>query len=144
MRLSHRALAVWVTAGLAVALVSVDLQAQGRGRGRGQAQGQGAGEAARSRGSVSVTVVFREGDYAAFRDYFISHRIAAEPLPPGIAKNVARGKPLPPGIAKKLDGRLVSRLPHYEGYDWVRAGTDLILVAVATGIIYEVLEDVMD
>ena len=26
----------------------------------------------------------------------------AEPLPPGIAKNVARGKPLPPGIAKKV------------------------------------------
>lgn len=68
----------------------------------------------------------------------------AQALPPGIQKNLARGKPLPPGIAKKLDGRLVSRLPHYEGYDWVRAGTDLILVAVATGIIYEVLENVMD
>lgn len=68
----------------------------------------------------------------------------AQALPPGIQKNLARGKPLPPGIAKKLDGRLVSRLPHYEGYDWVRAGADLILVAVATGIIYEVLQDVMD
>ena len=68
----------------------------------------------------------------------------AQALPPGIQKNLARGKPLPPGIAKKLDGRLVSRLPHYDGYDWVRAGTDLILVAVATGIIYEVLQDVMD
>lgn len=68
----------------------------------------------------------------------------AQALPPGIQKNLARGKPLPPGIAKKLDGRLVSRLPHYEGYDWVRAGTDLILVAVATGIIYEVLHDIMD
>ncbi|NWL75323.1 hypothetical protein DM872_00415 [Pseudomonas taiwanensis] len=65
-------------------------------------------------------------------------------LPPGIQKNLARGKPLPPGIAKKLDGRLVNRLPHYDGYDWVRAGADLILVAVATGIIYEVLQDVMD
>ncbi|WP_044870500.1 anti-virulence regulator CigR family protein [Pseudomonas sp. LFM046] len=65
-------------------------------------------------------------------------------LPPGIQKNLARGKPLPPGIAKKLDGRLVDRLPHYEGYDWVRAGTDLVLVTVATGIIYEVLQDVMD
>jgi hypothetical protein len=27
-------------------------------------------------------------------------------LPPGIQKNLARGKPLPPGIAKKLDGDL--------------------------------------
>ncbi|MBT8769071.1 anti-virulence regulator CigR family protein [Metapseudomonas boanensis] len=68
----------------------------------------------------------------------------ASPLPPGIQKNLARGKPLPPGIAKKLDGRLLGRLPHYEGYDWMQAGTDLILVTVATGIIYEVLHDVLD
>lgn len=68
----------------------------------------------------------------------------AKPLPPGIQKNLARGKPLPPGIAKKLDGRLVGRLPHYDGYEWVQAGTDVILAAVATGIIYEVLHDVLD
>ncbi|MGH8434416.1 MAG: anti-virulence regulator CigR family protein [Pseudomonas sp.] len=65
-------------------------------------------------------------------------------LPPGIQKNLARGKPLPPGIAKKLDSRLLGRLPHYAGYDWVQAGTDLILVAVATGLIYEVLHDALD
>lgn len=61
-------------------------------------------------------------------------------LPPGIQKNLARGKPLPPGIAKKLDGRLLGHLPHYDGYEWMQAGADLLLVAVATGIIYEVLD----
>ena len=65
-------------------------------------------------------------------------------LPPGIQKNLARGKPLPPGIAKKLDGRLLGRLPHYDGYEWRQAGTDLILVAIATGIIYEVLNGAFD
>lgn len=65
-------------------------------------------------------------------------------LPPGIQKNLARGKPLPPGIAKKLDGRLIDRLPHYEGYQWQQAGADLILVAIATGIIYEVLTGALD
>ncbi|MBB4820586.1 hypothetical protein HNP29_003981 [Pseudomonas alcaligenes] len=65
-------------------------------------------------------------------------------LPPGIQKNLARGKPLPPGIAKKLDGRLLGRLPHYEGYEWQQAGTDLLLVTIATGVIYEVLHDVLD
>ncbi|WP_432652301.1 anti-virulence regulator CigR family protein [Pseudomonas aeruginosa] len=65
-------------------------------------------------------------------------------LPPGIQKNLARGKPLPPGIAKKLDGRLLGRLPHYDGYEWMQAGTDLLLVAVATGLIYEVLDNVLD
>lgn len=65
-------------------------------------------------------------------------------LPPGIQKNLARGKPLPPGIAKKLDGRLLGHLPHYDGYEWLQAGADLILVAVATGIIYEVLNGALD
>ena len=65
-------------------------------------------------------------------------------LPPGIQKNLARGKPLPPGIAKKLDGRLVGRLPHYEGYEWQQVGTDLILVALATGVIYEILDGAFD
>jgi len=65
-------------------------------------------------------------------------------LPPGIQKNLSRGKPLPPGIAKKLDGRLVGRLPHYDGYEWQQAGTDLLLVTIATGVIYEVLQNVLD
>lgn len=38
----------------------------------------------------------------------------------------------------------VSRLPHYDGYEWMQAGTDLLLVAVATGLIYEVLDNVLD
>lgn len=65
-------------------------------------------------------------------------------LPPGIQKNLARGKPLPPGIAKKLDARLIGHLPRYDGYEWQQAGTDLILVAIATGIIYEVINGVLD
>jgi hypothetical protein len=65
-------------------------------------------------------------------------------LPPGIAKNLARGKPLPPGIAKNFDSRLASQLPRYDGYEWKQAGTDVILVAIATGIVYEVLRNVLD
>lgn len=65
-------------------------------------------------------------------------------LPPGIQKNLARGKPLPPGIAKKLDGRLIGRLPHYDGYEWQQVGTDLILIALASGLIYEVLDGAFD
>ncbi|KRW62449.1 anti-virulence regulator CigR family protein [Pseudomonas sp. TTU2014-080ASC] len=65
-------------------------------------------------------------------------------LPPGIAKNLARGKPLPPGIAKNFDSRLLSQLPHYDGYEWKQLGTDVALVAITTGIIYEVLRNVID
>lgn len=65
-------------------------------------------------------------------------------LPPGIAKNLARGKPLPPGIAKNFDSRLLGKLPRYDGYEWKQIGTDVVLVAIATGIIYEVLRNVLD
>ena len=65
-------------------------------------------------------------------------------LPPGIRKNLARGKPLPPGIAKRFDNRLLDQLPHYEGYEWQQVGTDVVLVTLATGLIYEILQNVLD
>jgi hypothetical protein len=68
----------------------------------------------------------------------------ASALPPGIAKNLARGKPLPPGIAKRFDNRVLGQLPRYEGYEWQQIGTDVVLVAIATGIVYEVLRNVLD
>lgn len=66
-------------------------------------------------------------------------------LPPGIRKNLARGKPLPPGIAKKLvPGSLLGRLPRHPGYEWRIAGTDLILISVATAVIADILYNVFD
>ena len=65
-------------------------------------------------------------------------------LPPGIAKNLARGKPLPPGIAKNFDSRVAGQLPRYEGYEWKQVGTDVVLVAIASGIVYEVLRNILD
>jgi hypothetical protein len=35
----------------------------------------------------------------------------AEPLPPGIQRNLERGKPLPPGIAKRFDGPIAHSCP---------------------------------
>lgn len=66
-------------------------------------------------------------------------------LPPGIRKNLARGKPLPPGIAKKMvPGSMLGRLPKHSGYEWRVAGTDLILISVATAVIADILYDVFD
>ncbi|MEO1827243.1 MAG: anti-virulence regulator CigR family protein [Pseudomonas sp.] len=64
-------------------------------------------------------------------------------LPPGIRKNLARGKPLPPGIAKQLDPRLVSRLPHYDGYEWRQIDGDVVLAEITTGIIESIIYDVI-
>lgn len=80
---------------------------------------------------------------AARRLALEAHVTGYRALPPGIAKNLARGKPLPPGIARKtVPSSLLGRLPHHAGYEWQVAGTDLILVAVATDIVAEVLSGV--
>ena len=64
-------------------------------------------------------------------------------LPPGIAKNLARGKPLPPGIARKMvPGNMLGKLPVHPGYEWRVAGADLILVSVGTAVVADVLRDV--
>ena len=68
-----------------------------------------------------------------------------KPLPPGIRKNLARGKPMPPGIAKtRMPGSFISQLPRHDGYEWQQAGSDLVLVAIGTLIIADVLEQVFD
>lgn len=66
-------------------------------------------------------------------------------LPPGIRKNLARGKPLPPGIAKRaVPMPLLNELPHHPGYEWQVAGHDLVLVAIGTAIIADVLHGIFD
>ena len=71
--------------------------------------------------------------------------VGYQALPPGIAKNVARGKPLPPGIAKKtLPASMINDLPYYPGYEWRAVGDDLVLVALSTAIVTAVINGVFD
>ena len=92
-----------------------------------------------------MDVTFTAGERAEIRDYYAGHRPpSAESLPPGIRRRLARGKRLPPGIAKQmLPDQLESRLPHRDGYERVRVGLDVFLVEVATGVIHDVLSDVV-
>ncbi|EOW6743395.1 anti-virulence regulator CigR family protein [Cronobacter dublinensis] len=68
-----------------------------------------------------------------------------ESLPPGIAKNLARGKPLPPGIAKKsVPASMLNELPYYPGYEWKMVGDDLVLIALSTALVTAVINNVFD
>ena len=62
-------------------------------------------------------------------------------LPPGIEKNLARGKPLPPGIAKQyLPSAVLVRLPTVpRGMEYVVVAGKLLLVEIATQMVREVL-----
>ena len=63
-------------------------------------------------------------------------------LPPGIRKNLARGKPLPTGIAKKVaPAGLRSRVRVPDGYQIIEVGLDVLLVEIATSIVHDILMD---
>jgi hypothetical protein len=75
-------------------------------------------------------------------DFFVKHPHRVESLPPGIAKNLARGKPLPPGIAKKyIPADLKARLPARVGVEITIFG-DRIVLLEASGVVVDILEDV--
>lgn len=64
------------------------------------------------------------------------------PPPPGV--RWVRGQPLPHGYyGERLDSRALSRLPYYPGYEWRRMGGDVVLIALGSGVVYEVLEGVL-
>lgn len=120
-----------VLAGSSLGAVA-DAAAQGKSGRRGGDAGGGAAVTA-------GVVVFRDADRVAFRDYFVTHKIAATPLPPGIAKNVARGKPLPPGIAKKvLPPDLLVIAPRVDR-DVSFAIVGEVVVAIRAGVVIDVM-----
>lgn len=83
---------------------------------------------------------------AVIRAIFRDERSYIEPsrsLPPGIQKQLARGKPLPPGVAKQFDPRVQSRLPTYPGYNWRQVGTDAVLIDITTGIVEAIIADAL-
>ena len=102
-------------------------------------------------GDLSVEVGFSGGEIETIRAWYREHGYAdgrvkgRKTLPPGIAKNLGRGKPLPPGIAKQmLPAGLIERLPPApEGYERIVVDGRVLLVEVATQIIHDVLVDVI-
>ena len=113
----------------------------------GQGQGNGRTDRGQAAPNVLESVVGATIDNITaqtIRGYFRSNPMQVQGLPPGIARNVARGKPLPPGIAKRyLPSDLRSQLPDYAGYEMLIADRNILLVSVASGIIADILLDVL-
>jgi Ni/Co efflux regulator RcnB len=84
-------------------------------------------------------------DFGPVRNTIAQHRESfgrGNPLPPNI--HVERGRPLPRGYGRPLDAGALQHLPHYDGYQWRRLGSDVVLVAVGTGLVYEILSGVLN
>lgn len=92
----------------------------------------------------TVGVTFGSVAEREIRAYFQTNPMTPQSLPPGIAKNLARGKPLPPGIAKRaVPGGLATRLPAYPGHEVIIVDRDVILVDIATQVIVDILTRVL-
>lgn len=127
----HRVTKLALVVALSALVLAPSAAGQGR-RGRPRpAQAPAAGAA------VSVTFTAAERD--AIVRYYAAHPYQARALPPGIAKNLARGKPLPPGIAKRaLPEELVAQLPRRSGLEVTIFG-DRIVLLQASGVVADVL-----
>ena len=66
-------------------------------------------------------------------------------MPPGLARHIERYGTLPPGLAKKpLPPGLAGRLPATTaGRKRVIVGNDVVLVQTATGVILDIIKDVV-
>ncbi|CAI1499471.1 RcnB family protein [Serratia quinivorans] len=146
-------LALIVSMGLSSAPAFADKGGNGNGNGNGNGHGNSGnhgnngnhGNKAKGnesdQGLVSVSIT-RDRARSLARNYGLT---GYSSLPPGIAKNLARGKPLPPGIAKKMvPSSMLRDLPYYPGYEWRIAGDDLVLVALSTALVASVINGVFN
>jgi len=89
--------------------------------------------------SATITAIERQTISAYFQQHQASYS-DIKPLPPGIAKKLARGGTMPPGIAKRyFPNDLIAQLPARPGQQWVIAGTDVLLVQAGTNLILDLL-----
>jgi len=132
----------------------------GNGNGNGNGHGHsadhgGKGEGKNGKDHSSKSKKNKGGDphraeseisYASARDLARQYGLTGySSLPPGIAKNLARGKPLPPGIAKRsVPPSMLDNLPDYPGYQWKIVGDNLVLIALSTAVVTAIINNVFD
>ena len=113
----------------------------------GQGNSQGNGQKGNSKKNDNHQEMYYAGiDRKQAKKYAKQYNFYGyKPLPPGIRKNLARGKPIPPGLAyNRLPPAYIATLPYYQGYEWRGYGADLVLVSIVTGVIADVLLDALD
>ena len=152
MKLVHRLLIAVISAGVLTTHPVLADPPPGKGNpnksGQGNSgqgnSGQGQGNSKNDASNTGAALVAAGITAVAARNLALNAGVVGyAPLPPGIAKNLARGKPLPPGIAKKyVPGLILGQLPRHEGYEWRVAGSDLILVAIGTAVVADILRNV--
>lgn len=112
--------------------------------GSGSATDVAVGAAVGAAAAILTDSLLSDQDRRIIESYYRTNTISAQALPPGIAKNLARGKPLPPGIAKKqVPEDLRTRIKIPSGYELSQVGTDVLLIEVGSRVVTEILKDIV-
>jgi Ni/Co efflux regulator RcnB len=128
-------------------------QGQGKGKGKSQASNQTAGDKVRTVLPASEPI-FARREVTIIQNYFRINRSNLPPglakretLPPGLEKQLIQRGTLPPGLQKKIQPlpialeRQLVVLP--TGYRRVVIGGNVILMNPATGLIYDIVRNVI-
>ena len=115
---------------LLLGLMTTSANAQGKGRGKSAGSSKAAHIKVKPGSDAEIKII---------REFYSVDSRKPQSLPPGIAKNLARGKPLPPGIAKQqVPDDLIILLPARPGARWLVAG-DVVLLVDAGDVIVDLI-----
>lgn len=119
--------------------------AQGGGKQQSRSAPQGKSGPAAQKNTATNHAQQPPKDFSSVHQAFHERRaqIGRGPAVPA-SVSIQKGKPLPQGYGKRLDAKALHGLPSYQGYEWRRVGSDIVLVAVTTGIVYTVLQGVLN
>jgi hypothetical protein len=91
---------------------------------------------------VQSLVAASEAEVRIIREYYVAKGLKPKPLPPGIARNLARGKPVPPGLMRvRVPDDLLAQLPPREGYQWAVAN-NVVLLVDTRGFVHDILRQI--
>lgn len=132
----------WLAVLILAFAMAAPLAAQGPGE-KGKPQKEKEKEKSKDQESEKEREKEREKENARAKRELTSYyeRGGAKPkdLPPGIAKNLQRGKPLPPGIERtRVPDGLAAKLPKRPGEEWAMFGNRLVSVDQA-GVVKEII-----
>lgn len=94
---------------------------------------------------VASDIGFSATDRQIVSNFFLRNTGYYSSLPPGLRRQLVTKGRLPPGIARKaLPPGLAGALPPApQGYQRMIVGPDVLLVEIATGIIFDIIRDVV-
>jgi len=89
-------------------------------------------------------LAFSAAEQARINAWLVANAASLTPLPPGIARTIARGRALPPGIARRpAPQALLTHLRPRPGYEVLVVGTAVVLARQGTLVVEDLVQSAL-